>query len=170
MPSVKISALPASTGCDSTDVLPIVTGGVTEKVPINVLLTAVGGDVRQMLSTTGNGITVSGITSDVIITGNSLGKVVINNGSLDVFQLQASGDCQIVTNTTDSLTLSGGGHGIAMGPGGNLLIQNAVGFFVDVFYTPATPANWVGPVLTERAAIDRLAAAIVLRTAGGPIL
>jgi hypothetical protein len=165
--SQKISAMPSVANVNNADELPVVQGGVNMKATRDQYLKTAGGEI----------ITIAYGPSEVQFSdaGFFLGSFDNAHG----FDFVLANGNHIGMNAAIGIQLDASGSGIiqlAVGAGviqitaaGAITIAPAVGQVLQLTYTPAVPANWVGGVGTVWNALDRLSAAIVARTIGGAI-
>jgi len=180
MADTKMSDFPATLSVASGDYFPILQGGVNKKAWRSVILVAVAGEHIQLV---GNGTNYSRIVS-----ADLLNYVTVHQGTgIDVLsqtyvkiQTGVAGSILDMKTTGDiSITLPAGkifDVGDLLGAArivvdrtlNQVSILSTVQPFVT--YVPLVPANWALPVPIDIAtAIDRLVAAVVARTVGGPV-
>jgi len=160
MPNVKISALPAATDIASTQVLPMVIGGVTSKVTKEDLFKVAtgddlylddGGDGHIGLSGTGfaNIFGLQGVHVQSTTMPSTDGLVMDNVGHVSLSSVAGQ---SLWLNVTS-------GAPVTIGDGSGYVTIQGVG--VSVAYNASAPANWAtSSPTTVHDALDRIAAAV----------
>jgi hypothetical protein len=171
MADVKISALPPATLVGNSDILPVVVGGVTDRVTKGIFLTGnIGEDIAitaaagqnsglygnvgnsAMVITDDQFVTITGTTWITInVPGSTLTNEILIEDSVGInITVDAGLDFVIGSpSAVNFLKYNGAGNTLYLGIGCALYIS----------YSPATPGDWAGTAPSDiKAAIDRLAA------------
>jgi hypothetical protein len=166
--SSKISALPAQGFVMMADQFVCIDATPTDfRVTKLQLLNAAPAESIQLQ----NGTSFVGIDAS--------GKILLSVVAPDDIFIGDSAGSQLVIGTTGILSMAvpfgvsmviGNGACVLTWNGlGDLIVSATPGRTLTVTYFEAVPANWIGPPADIWAALDRIAAAIVARTVGGPI-
>lgn len=171
MADEKISAMTVTTVVDETlDYIPIVQGGVNKKVARNWFLSAmVTGQTVGFTGGSGSFITVG--QDDLIdITVNGGAALNVNNANGDQLTVEDNAIRFDMTGAGVFTLASAAGGIFTMDAAGQITITPASGLNPTIFYAVGDPSNWNTPdILDICTALDRIAAALVARTIGGPI-
>jgi len=183
MADTKISAMPAAIDVALADEFPIVKAGVNNKATKQQLLTGAAGQNQYLVAATLSHVGMHNFATTSYIR-------VYDNGNIDIFSAGAAG-IQIFNNVNNAQCYIKGNGDIdliclaagkitrlgAPGVAGQIIIDNLAGQItingagiILIGYVPGVPANWILPAPGDVwTAIDRIAAAVVARTVGGPI-
>lgn len=182
MPDTKISAMPSAASVLNADLVPIVQAGINDKATKALLLTGGAGEdiiivasslkKAAMQNNAGSCFVWCNDNGSVLTTGNQ-GAQLADSFAGARFNITAANNMEMICPTVgktytigcsirnkmvlDDTTLPGAFTLTCAGP-------------VFIPYTPGAPLNWALPVPPDIwTALDRIAAAIVARTVGGPI-
>lgn len=182
MPDTKISALTAAAAVNNADVTVIVQAGVDLKATKALMLTGgAGEDVILKASTLKAAKVENSATAPVgaYLQINENGTILLNSNSQDVQIVGGSSIFHIAASQDMDMSNVNPGKKYTIGcPTRTRVVcdDNTQTFTIVCAgaclypYIPGAPANWLLPAPTDVwAALDRIAAAIVARTVGGPI-
>jgi len=180
MADEKISAMPAAAPL-GPELVPMVQGGVNKScTPAQIAALGGGGGGPHWITPAGGNLSWANIalTAGINLGDNgALGILMSQNSQFQVTGLGGNATMFWQAGVTWTLNVSGSTKvNFIIGAGGQMTMDPvANSFFCDGFasydygYVAATPLNWVGGVSRLERAVDRLAAALIARTVGGPI-
>lgn len=180
MADEKISAMPAAVGMSNTDFFPIVQVGANVKaLKSDIFNGRPGEDISGIVVAGHKYLFQESTATDLQIGPGGIGLFDCQNtvtirafGAISQPFVQCDKvngiQCQIGPgNAGIFLLLVGGGSVTLAGPGNTFTIGGFTG--VNYQYIAGGAGNWAGSPASVGAALDRIAAAIVARTFGGPI-
>jgi len=166
---VKISALPGAASVLNAALIPLVEGGITQSANRAQLLEASGAEDLTLIGASGQTIELEagGNQNFTVAGGGSINLVQTGGDSIAVV---AGGGILVSVAAGNVLTIShANGALITIFAGGQIQITPGGAGVVVVGYVPAVPGQWLIVPGDLATAIDRLVAAVVARTIGGPV-
>jgi hypothetical protein len=169
MADEKISAMPAASFMANADDMPILRLGANNKISRNLFMVAGPAEAAAWQNSSGGWVGLN-IAGNALVTAAAGASATMSNNALSgQVTVNVSGAVNGVAAMGQTMSFMMGMAGFMINAAGHTSLLDTSGASCFVTFVATGAGNWMGVPNNLATAIDRLAAALVARTAGGPI-